>query len=144
MSGAGRSRDDGARRKRMASKKPRTRSYLARTFLRLCATGKVREAYERFAAPDFRHHNPYFRGDAASLRAGMEEAAAKFPHTTIETQRSFEAGNLVAVHSKVRHEAAGRDIAVVHIFRFKGSRIVELWDIAMEAPADSPNEHGLF
>ena len=81
---------------------------------------------------------------AESLRKGMEEAAAKFPQTAIEIQRALEEGILVAVHSKVKHEPAGRAIAVVHLFRFKGSSIVELWDIAVEEPADSPNEHGMF
>ena len=116
----------------------------AKKFLRLCATGKVREGYERFVAPGFKHHNPWFRGDADSLRAGMEQAAAKFPQTTIEFQRAFEDGNLVAVHSRVQHAPKVRPVSVVHIFRFKGERIAELWDIAVQQPEDSPNEHGLF
>jgi predicted SnoaL-like aldol condensation-catalyzing enzyme len=93
---------------------------------------------------DFRHHNPYFRGDAASLKAGMAEAAAKFPRTSIETQRAIKEGDLVAVHSKVVHEPEARAISVVHIFRFKGEAIAELWDIAMEEPESSPNANGLF
>jgi predicted SnoaL-like aldol condensation-catalyzing enzyme len=121
-----------------------TRKEAAQAFLRLAASGNVREAYERLVDRAFRHHNPYFPGDAESLRKGMEEARAKFPHTTIEIQRALEEGDLVAVHSRVRHEPKGRDIAVVHIFRFSGMRIAELWDIAVEAPPDSPNEHGMF
>jgi predicted SnoaL-like aldol condensation-catalyzing enzyme len=116
---------------------------IATTFLRLCATGKVDEAY-RLVSPDFRHHNPYFRGDAASLKAAMADAAAKFPRTKIETQRAVEEGDLVAVHSKVVHEPGARAIAVAHIFRFKSGAIAELWDIAMEEPVSSPNENGLF
>lgn len=104
----------------------------------------MREAYERHIAPGFIHHNPYFPGDADSLRKGMEKASAQFPGTTIETQRVFEEKNLVAVHSKVQHGPGQRPIAVVHIMRFKGERIAELWDIAVQEPADSPNEHGLF
>lgn len=45
----------------------------------------------------------------------MEEAAAKFPFTRIETKHIFEEGDRVAVHSRVQH-----------------------------APGDSPNQHGLF
>lgn len=104
----------------------------------------MREAYERFVAPDFKHHNPWFKGDAASLRAGMEEAAAKFPRTTIEFQRVFEDGELVAVHSRVSHGPGEPDIAVVHTCRFEGGRIAELWDVAVQAPKDSPNKNGLF
>src|SRR5262245_49223930 len=119
-------------------------SETAKTFLRLCATGNVREAYQHYVAPGFRHHNPYFRGDAGALRKGMEEAAKKFPRTAIETQRVLEEGELVAVHSKVTHEPGGRSIAVVHIFRFAEERIAELWDVAMEPPQDSPNQYGAF
>jgi len=39
--------------------------------------------------------------------------------------------------------ATGR-VRVVHILRFEGDRIVELWDIGQEIPQDSPNEHGMF
>src|ERR1041384_2183827 len=139
-----RRRDEDGEGPRTPVKKPQARKDLAKAFLRLAATGKVREAYERFIAAGFRHHNPYFAGDADSLRKGMEGAAAKFPHTIIEFQRALEEGTLVAVHSRVKHEPAGRDIAAVHLFRFKGSKIVELWDVAVEAPPDSPNEHGMF
>jgi predicted SnoaL-like aldol condensation-catalyzing enzyme len=128
----------------MPVKNPRTRKDVAKAFLQLAATGKVREAYERFVGAGFRHHNPYFRGDAESLRAGMEEASARFPHTGIEIQRALEDASLVAVHSKVTHEPGGRAIAAVHIFRFEGADIVELWDIAAEEPPNSPNEHGMF
>ena len=88
-----------------------TRKDMTKEFLRLCATGKVREAYERFVAHDFRHHNPYFRGDGDSLRKGMEEAAAKFPSTHIETKHVFEEGDRVAVHSCVQHAPSEPDIA---------------------------------
>ena len=74
----------------------------------------------------------------------MEQAAAKFPDTRIEFQRAFEDGNLVAVHSRVQHGPRRRPISVVHIFRFKGQRVVELWDIAVEEPQGSPNRHGMF
>jgi len=56
----------------------------ATTFLKLAASGKVSEAFEQYVARDgFRHHNPYFPGDAKSLRAGMMEAHHKFPKTTL-------------------------------------------------------------
>lgn len=121
-----------------------TRKDMAKEFLRLCATGQVREAYQRFAASNFRHHNPYFGGDAASLRVGMEEAARRFPQTRIETKNVLEEGDRVAVHSRVQHAPSEPDIAVVHILRFEGERIAELWDIAMQGPKDSPNQYGLF
>ncbi|HBB98237.1 MAG TPA: polyketide cyclase [Blastocatellia bacterium] len=127
---------------------PPTRAFdqtlTATTFLELAASGKVSEAFAQYISADFRHHNPYFPGDAKSLKAGMMEAHRKFPNTTIEIQHTFEEGDLVAVHSRVSHSTETPEIAVVHIFRFEQRRIAEMWDIGIEAPKNSPNENGLF
>jgi predicted SnoaL-like aldol condensation-catalyzing enzyme len=117
---------------------------IATAFLKLAASGKVDEAYDKYVSANFRHHNPHFKGDATSLKAGMAEAGAKFPNTTLEVQRVFEEGDLVAVHSRVKHAPDTPDIAVVHIFRVEGDRIAELWDVGQEEPANSPNENGMF
>jgi predicted SnoaL-like aldol condensation-catalyzing enzyme len=124
--------------------KAKSRKEIAKTFLRMVATGRVDEAYERFVGAGFRHHNAYYPGDADSLRKGMAEAHGQFPKTSIEIQRALEEGSLVAVHSKVKHKPADLGFAVVHLFRFKGAKIAEFWDVGMEVPKDSPNQHGVF
>jgi predicted SnoaL-like aldol condensation-catalyzing enzyme len=116
----------------------------ALTFLRLAGSGKAREAFQRHVAPDFRHHNPWYKGDAESLMRGMEEAVAKFPEKAMEVQRVIEEGVLVAVHSHVRMKPGDRGAVVVHIFRFKDGRIAELWDLGQPAPENSVNEHGML
>jgi predicted SnoaL-like aldol condensation-catalyzing enzyme len=116
---------------------------VATSFLKLAASGRLDEAY-RNVSRGFRHHNPYFRGDAESLKAGMSEAHEKFPRTTLEVQHTFTDGDLVAVHSRVQHAPDRPEIAVVHIFRFEGDKIAELWDVAQEAPEHSLNENGMF
>jgi predicted SnoaL-like aldol condensation-catalyzing enzyme len=123
--------------------KSQSQREIAISFLNNAATGKLDEAY-RNVSSDFQHHNPYFKGDADSLKAGMAEAYQKFPGTSIEVKRVFEDDNLVAIHSRVQHAPDQPEIAVVHIFRFAGDKIVELWDVGMEAPKDSPNEIGMF
>ncbi|GED60681.1 nuclear transport factor 2 family protein [Brevibacillus formosus] len=114
------------------------------SFLQLVASGNVREAYQRYTGPNFRHHNPYFRGDAHSLMLAMEENAAKNPHKILEVKRAIEEGDMVAVHSHVRQNQEDLGGAVVHIFRFHNDQIVELWDVGQPIPADSPNENGMF
>ena len=116
----------------------------ATSFMQLVAAGKVREAYQRYVGPNFRHHNPLFRGDADSLRIAMEENAAEHPEKVLEVQHALEDGDLVAVHSRVRQSPTDRGAAVVHIFRFQGDRVVELWDIGQPVPENSPNESGMF
>jgi predicted SnoaL-like aldol condensation-catalyzing enzyme len=127
-----------------ASKKSSARAQAAISFLKLAASGRLDEAYDKHIGANFRHHNPYFPGDAESLKAGMAEAHEKFPNTTLDVQHVFEADDQVAVHSRVRHSPETPEIAVVHIFHFEGDHIVETWDVGQEAPKDSPNENGMF
>jgi predicted SnoaL-like aldol condensation-catalyzing enzyme len=120
-----------------------TKRDLAISFLKNAASGKLDEAYS-IVASNFRHHNAYFPGDTESLKAGMADAHKQFPNTRIEVQRAIAEGDLVAVHSRVQHAPDKPAIAVVHIFRFEGDQIAELWDVGMEVPQDSPNENGAF
>jgi predicted SnoaL-like aldol condensation-catalyzing enzyme len=113
-------------------------------FLNAVASGQVREAYERYVAPGFRHHNPFFRGDADSLLHAMEQNAKKHPDKVFEVQSAIEEGDRVAVFSRVRQNPKDRGGAVVHIFRFEGGRIAELWDIGQAVPAEKINENGMF
>jgi predicted SnoaL-like aldol condensation-catalyzing enzyme len=121
---------------------------IALRFLKQVIAGRISEAFEWYVAREgFRHHNPYFRGDRESLKAAMMEANRSFPKSTLEVQRVLEAPDddtVVAIHSRVKHSAESPEIAVVHIFRIEREKIVELWDIGVQMPKDSPNENGLF
>ena len=122
-----------------------TKKEIATSFLKLASSGSVREAYEKYVHPDFKHHNAYFKGDRESLLVAMEEAVAKNPNKSIEVVRTLEDGALVATHSRVVRSAQNApDIAVVHIFRFKNDKIIEEWEAGMEVPKDSPNANGVF
>ena len=83
-------------------------------------------------------------GDAASLQKAMEENHTLFPRKVLDVKRALEDGDLVGVHSHIRLQENGPDIAAVHIFRFDGDRIVELWDVGQAVPEQSPNENGMF
>ena len=120
------------------------RKQAATEFLRLVASGHVRDAYHQYISPDFRHHNPFFRGDAQSLMVAMEENAAQNPNKQLEVQHVLEDGALVAVHAKVTHKPGDPGSALVHIFKFQGDLVTELWDIGQPVPERSPNQHGMF
>jgi hypothetical protein len=49
------------------------------SFLQLVASGKVREAYQMYIGPGFRHHNPFFRGDADSRKCRLNEVVQIVP-----------------------------------------------------------------
>ncbi len=113
-------------------------------FLNLVNEGEIREAYEKYAAPSFIHHNPHFKGDAESLAIAMEEHHKLFPNKVYEVKHVLEDGELVAVHGRVQLVEGGKTGALVHIFHFENDKIVEMWDIGEEIPKDSPNENGMF
>ncbi|RZA04249.1 MAG: nuclear transport factor 2 family protein [Moraxellaceae bacterium] len=116
----------------------------AKDFLAQCASGNIKSAYEHYVAKDFKHHNPYFNGDAQSLLKGMEENALKNPDKIIEFMRCALNDNCVFVHSKIQMGKAGAVISVVHIFRFEADLIVELWDIGQMVPDAMQNQFGMF
>jgi len=97
-------------------------------FLTLVASGDLHEAYQQYIGQGFRHHNPSFRGDAASLMEAMEQNAAKNPNRVFEVQRALQDGDYVAVLSHVRQKPGDRGGTVLHVFRFEGDRIAEFWD----------------
>jgi len=117
---------------------------MALSFLRLAGSGKVREAYERYVAENFRHHNAYYRGDRESLLRAMEDNAAKNPNKLLDVKLAIEDGSYVAVHSHVRQHPQDRGAAVIHLFRFEDDRIAELWDVGQALPPESPNQYGMF
>jgi predicted SnoaL-like aldol condensation-catalyzing enzyme len=113
-------------------------------FLQLVATGRVQEGYARFIAAEFRHHNPYFKGDAQTLMVAMDQNARQYPSKRLEVYHVLEDGDFVAVHAHVRPRPEDLGFALVHLFRFQGDRIAELWDVSQPVPADSPNDNGMF
>ena len=117
---------------------------IAIQFLQGAASGRVDEAYAKYISPDFRHHNPYFKGDRESLRLAMKEATLQSPNKVYEVKRVLEDGDLVAVHGRIVLAKNNQELAVVHILRFEGDKIVEEWETGGEVPADSPNENGVF
>jgi len=117
----------------------------AASFLKLAGLGSVDEAYARYVALDFIHHNAYFPGDRESLKAAMIEAHRRSPNRLVDVKRTFEDGDFVITHSRIVRSAPDEpDFAVVHIFRFEGDRIVEAWDVGQALSPDSPNENGIF
>ena len=117
---------------------------IATSFLRMCARGEVRDAYDRYVSQDFVHHNAWFAGDRESLMRAMEESAAKEPNKSFEVRQVIDGGDKVAVLSHLKRADANLEYAVVHIARIVDGKIAELWDLGQEIPKDSPNELGMF
>jgi predicted SnoaL-like aldol condensation-catalyzing enzyme len=125
--------------------------------LQLVVAGRIDEAYQRHVDIEGRHHNPFFPAGFPALKKAMLENHVQFPNKQlivklVPARRSaafwhagvLGDGDLVAVHSHLVPRAGEKGIAVVHLFRFHGSKIVEMWDCGQPVPTDSPNKDGAF
>ncbi len=112
-------------------------------FLEAVIVGNIDEAYEKHVDMRGRHHNAFTPAGFLALRDGMKDAHVKFPHKQFAIQHVVGDGDLVAVHSRLVLEEGKAPMAVVHLFRFEGDKIVELWDIGQPI-ANSQNSDGAF
>jgi len=117
---------------------------IALDFLKTVAARNVRQAYDKHIAPNFIHHNQFFKGDRQTLMTAMQEAAREKSMKALDVKQCFEDGNFVIVHSHIKQFPEDRGGIVIHIFRFEGDKVVELWDMGQPIIEDSPNEHGAF
>ncbi len=122
----------------------KTKKEIALEFLKLCSDGHSRKAFGLYAAPEFKHHNAFFKGDPESLITAMEEAAKQNPDKTFTILRALEDGDLVAVHTRFQQNQDDSGHAIVHILKFKANKIEELWDFGQAVPEDMINENGMF
>jgi predicted SnoaL-like aldol condensation-catalyzing enzyme len=117
---------------------------VAQDFLRMVVAGDIAQAYRRYVDMQGKHHNFFFPAGFPALQKTMIENHTLFPNKQIEVKNVLADGDLVAVHSRLILKEGGEEMAVVHLFRFKGDRIVEMWDIGNSIPKDSHNTDGAF
>jgi hypothetical protein len=114
------------------------------TFLKLAASGKLDEAYDNYIAPNFRHHNAYFAGDAESLKAGMAEAHKQFPTRLSKCSTPGRMATWLPFTLESHTDQTNPTSRWSTCSDLNGDQVAELWDVGMEAPKDSPNKNGLF
>ncbi len=113
-------------------------------FLTDVTSGRVFEAYEKYASIEFKHHNLYYKGDLISLRNGMYQSDQNFPNKKLEIKNIIAENDMVMVHSHVKLVPDDAGFIIAHIFKIKDSKIIELWDFGQQIPDSYPNENGPF
>jgi predicted SnoaL-like aldol condensation-catalyzing enzyme len=113
-------------------------------FLQLAVSGKIEAAYEKHVDMQGKHHNVYFGAGFPVLKKAMIENHAQFPAKRLTVRNVLGDGDLVAVHSHLVFGEGEKEMVVVHLFRFSGDRIVEMWDCGQFMPEDFPNKDGAF
>ena len=74
----------------------------------------------------------------------MEESARSRPNKEFEVLLVIQEDNFVVVFSRVLPADSDLPVSVVHIMRFDGGFIAELWDVIMPQPKKMINENGIF
>ncbi len=120
------------------------RKEIALDFLHLVVAGDINQAYDKYVSMYGKHHNMHYSAEFASLKQGMIENHTQFPGKRLMVKNVLGEADLVAVHSNIVMKPGEPGIAVVHIFRFEGDQIIEMWDVGQAIPLDSPNRLGAF
>jgi predicted SnoaL-like aldol condensation-catalyzing enzyme len=128
----------------MMDSNTQARKRIAVQFLQLVVAGSIDEAYEKHVDLGGKHHNPFFPSGFPALKKAMIENHVKFPNKQLTVKNVLGDGDRVAVYSHIVLLAGEPGMAAVHLFRFHGDKIVEMWDCGQPVPADSPNEDGMF
>jgi predicted SnoaL-like aldol condensation-catalyzing enzyme len=116
---------------------------IAKAFLQGVVTDKVREIYDLYTLPNFKHHNGFYSGDRESLLEGMLESNRVFPNKKVTIKLAIAEPPYVTLLTHVQI-AEDKEVAVIHMYRFEDEKIAEMWDISQEVPENSPNENGMF
>jgi predicted SnoaL-like aldol condensation-catalyzing enzyme len=124
------------------------RKKIATGFFRLLMQGKVKDGL-RFFAIDCKQHNPYVSGSMDALTDAMisagEKMAEEEPGGELTIEHVLGDGDMVAVHTQIVSPGPRpHGMRQVHLFRFRGDKIVEYWDITQQIPAKLPNAMGAF
>ncbi|NOW47183.1 putative SnoaL-like aldol condensation-catalyzing enzyme [Novosphingobium sp. SG751A] len=106
--------------------------------------GEVRHAFETWVDPTYIQHNPYAASGRDAAIAFLEPFMKANPGHKAEIKRILADGNLVMVHTHSRMKPEERGSAVVDIFRVKGCKVMEHWDVLQPVPEKSANNNTMF
>lgn len=105
---------------------------------------RVREAFEKHAAPGYIQHSPGFADGRDGTVTGIEQLFGSMPDgPLIDIKRVIVDGDLVAVHLHGRSGPNDPGIAGVDIFRLEDGKIVEHWDVVQPIPDSSIAGHAM-
>lgn len=123
---------------------------IAMEYFKLISSGKYKEGL-RFFAPDCITHNPFISGSIEGLVDAMIAASEDIGVQNMEpgfgVKHVLADGDFVAVHTELlnsKSKPGEGGLRQVHLFRFKGDKIVEYWDITQQVSPDMPNAAGAF
>ncbi|HEY8979101.1 MAG TPA: nuclear transport factor 2 family protein [Streptomyces sp.] len=101
-------------------------------------------AIDRYWGAGYQQHNPTIANGISGVKDGLGGYFALFPELKVEPKRVVAEGDLVAVHSHYIPAPGQRGQAVTDLFRVRGGKIVEHWDVVQDVPETSANDNTMF
>lgn len=101
-------------------------------------------AIDKYWGPEYHQHNPNIPDGVAGVKAGLGGYFEQFPQLKVDPKRVIAEGDLVAVHSHYVNAPGERGQAVIDLFRVRGGKIVEHWDVLQDVPETSANDNTMF
>jgi predicted SnoaL-like aldol condensation-catalyzing enzyme len=123
---------------------------IAKEYFKLISAGEYKEGL-RFFASDCKTHNPFVAGSIETLTDAMiaasKDIGAQSKEPSFAVRNVLADGDLVAVHTELlnsKSKPGEGGLRQVHLFRFKGDKIVEYWDVTQQILPNMPNARGAF
>ncbi len=117
---------------------------VAEHFLRMIVSGQIDEAFDKYVDLSGKHHNVFTPAGMPALKEGMKENDDQYPNKTLTVKHIAADQDIVVTHSHLVIDPAKPGMVVVHVLRFSGGKIVELWDVGQAIPDNSLNKDGAF
>jgi predicted SnoaL-like aldol condensation-catalyzing enzyme len=101
-------------------------------------------AADRYVAENYVQHNPTVADGRKALIETFAKVFDRNPQAHSQIIRSAVDCDLVYVHLHSTANPADRGLAIVNIFRVKGGKITEHWDVIQSVPEQSANTNTMF
>jgi predicted SnoaL-like aldol condensation-catalyzing enzyme len=99
------------------------------------------ELAAQYITDEYIQHNPQVPTGKAGLLAALPMFYKAIPSLSWHMKHIWADGDYVIVHSVYNF---GKDNAAVDIFRFKGEKIDEHWDVVQEIPSKMAHDNGMI
>ena len=102
------------------------------------------EAARRYMAATYKQHSAYAKDGFEGVAEFALMFKRDFPNHRYEVKKVIAEGDLVVLHLHGINGMGPNGEQVVDIFRVKGGKVCEHWDVIQEIPADAQNPNGTF
>lgn len=129
----------------LASADPAENKKVAIAFYNLALNEqKPAEAVQKYVGNRYVQHNPNVPNGTEPFIQYFTEFFKQNPKATFKIKRAIAENDLVALHVHFKLNPEDRGQAIVDIFRVRGGKVVEHWDVIQNIPEKSVNENTMF